>query len=130
MRIISFKIGRNRQKKVIKLNELKFTKVIYISHPFGGDKKNLDEVENIIVKARETYPNYLFISPCHSFSFLYNKTDYEVGLSMCLYLLQCCDECWIYGDWQNSRGCKTENEFCKEHGIKIRFMTENNNIGG
>ena len=112
------------KKKMMKLNEIRFAKVVYISHPFGGDENNLNKVENIIIKAHESYPNYLFISPCHTFSFLYDKTDYEKGLSMCLYLLQFCDECWICGDWKSSRGCRAENEFCKEHGIKRRFMTK------
>lgn len=104
-----------------------YDKVIYVSHPYGGDKSNLQEVENIIDELRNKYPNYLFVSPIHCFSYEYYKIPYEKGIQECLWLLSKCDECWLFGDYMNSRGCKIEKEYCNNHnkpcydGIELSF---------
>lgn len=94
-----------------------FTKTIYIAHPFSNKEENKREVESIIEQLQAKYPEYLFISPIHAFSFAYNKYCYEYGMNMCLALLSKCDEVWMFGDWENSRGCRTEHRFADEHDI-------------
>jgi hypothetical protein len=44
---------------------------------------------------------------------------------MCLELLKKCDIMYVYGDYQNSRGCKAEIEFCKDNGIPHKIFYEN-----
>lgn len=99
------------------MNCISYDKVIYISHPFQDKLSNLRDIENIILTFKKKYPTYLFLSPCHAFSFEYNEVDYEEGIKQCLWLLQQADECWIFGDWKNSKGCNLEKEFCKQNGI-------------
>lgn len=97
-----------------------YEKAIYISHPYGGDKTNLEKVAAIIESLRIIYSNYLFISPLHAFSHEYDKIPYEDGIKECLWLLSKCDECWLFGDYMNSRGCKIEKEYCNNHNIPCR----------
>lgn len=38
-------------------------------------------------------------------------------------MLSKCDECWVFGDWENSEGCRTEIEYCRAHNIPLRIRT-------
>lgn len=96
----------------------KYEKLIYTAHPYSGLKKNEEKIANIILELQKQYPNYLFISPIHCFSYAYHKTDYQTGIDMCLNLLNMCDEMWVFGDWKNSKGCNMEIEHCKQNGIQ------------
>lgn len=100
--------------------------LVYISHPYGGLEENKNSVEAIIKRLISKYPNYVFISPIHTFGFLYNYVDYETGLNMCLELLSKCNTMWVFGDWQNSKGCKAEIEYCNKAGKPYRFLKEEN----
>lgn len=102
-------------------NGLLYEKVVYISHPYGGYKRNEHKVQKIINKLQVKYPKYLFLSPIHAFSYAYTKTDYEQGLNMCLWLLNRADEMWVYGDWENSVGCCAEIDFCKTNSINYKI---------
>lgn len=97
-------------------------KTIYISHPFGGKRKNLKAIEKKIKQFIKVFPNLCFISPVHTFGFLYNIIPYEEGLWNCKHLLSRCDEMWVFGDFTESKGCMAEIEFCKRHDIPMRFM--------
>ena len=103
------------------INATLYKKIVYISHPYGGYKKNERKVKRIINSLQNNFPNYLFLSPIHAFSYAYNKTDYDKGLNMCLWLLGKADEMWVYGDWRNSRGCKAEVKYCVENNIEMMF---------
>lgn len=100
-----------------------YKNIVYISHPYGNDEKNQLLVGELIKKLVEEYPDYLFVSPIHSFSFLYSCTTYQKGLDMCLWLLHQCDEAWVFGDYQNSVGCMAEIAYCKNHSIPYRIMS-------
>lgn len=100
-----------------------FEKAIYISHRFQGKDSNAEDAERIIKLLQKEYPSYLFISPIHTFRFLYNEVDYNTGLDMCLWLLEKCDECWVVGNnWESSIGVKAEIEYCKGHGIPHKIV--------
>ena len=79
-------------------------------------------VEDLIKKLVNEYPDYLFVSPIHSFSFLYNSVDYTTGLNMCLWLLKQCDEMWVFGDYQESVGCMSEIAYCQNHSIPYKII--------
>ena len=91
-----------------------FEKVIYISHPFQNKTENKDKIEDIIKTLTVKYPKYLFLSPVHSFGYLYNTVDYQIGIDYCLWLLGKADEMWVFGDYQNSRGCMIEIKYAEE----------------
>lgn len=106
------------------MNITKFDKKIYISHAFGGKKKNLKDVEKIVKQLIKTYPNYLFISPIHSFSFEYYMDDYDYGLSKCLALLDICDEVWVTGkNYQDSKGVFEEMVYAHSNKIPVKYMS-------
>lgn len=101
----------------------KFGKTVYVSHKYGGDKNNLKEVEEIIRTQQKKHPNYMFISPLHMFSFLYNDMSYEDGLEFCLYQLAECDEIWVTGEkWYDSTGVIKEIEYANAHKIDVLFV--------
>lgn len=101
-----------------------FEKTVYVSHKYGGDKNNLKEVEEIIKTQQKKHPNYMFISPLHMFSFLYNDMSYEDGLELCLYQLAECDEIWVTGEkWYDSTGAIKEIEYANAHKIDVLFVT-------
>ena len=100
-----------------------FGKTVYVSHKYGGDKNNLKEVEEIIKTQQKKHPNYMFISPLHMFSFLYNDMSYEDGLELCLYQLAECDEIWVTGEkWYDSTGVIKEIEYANAHKIDVLFV--------
>lgn len=102
---------------------MNYQSVVYVSHPYGGNKLNLKLVGNLIRNLHKMYPNYLFISPIHAFSHMYDYVDYEIGLDMCLWLLDSCDEMWVFGDYQNSVGCTKEIEYAHNHLIPYRIIS-------
>ena len=101
-----------------------FARKIYVSHKFNGDQENIKIVENKIKTLRKEYPAYLFISPIHTFSYLYNETSYEEGLRMCLELMKCCDEVFVIDDnYLDSKGVVCELMFAHEYNIPVYHIS-------
>jgi hypothetical protein len=94
-------------------------KLIYVAHPYGGDRKNKNKVQRIIEDLVNEYPQYCFVSPIHCFGFMYDLMDYEEGMHHCFSLLDQCTEIWIYGD---SQGTRLEREYAQMYNIPIREM--------
>ena len=61
--------------------------IVYVAHPYGADPENAAKVEDIIRDLVDKYPRYCFISPIHTFGFLYEDVDYEEGMEHCYTLL-------------------------------------------
>lgn len=97
-----------------------YRNIVYVCHPYQGKAENAEKAEEVMKKLTERYPNYLFLSGINSFGYVYFDTDYQRGLDMCLWLLDKCDEMWVYGDYRNSKGCMKEIEFCMEHHIPVK----------
>lgn len=95
--------------------------IIYISHPYQNKKENKIKIENIIKELVKEHPEHTFISPVHTFGFMYEDVEYEVGLGMCLKLLNRCDYMLVFGDWENSRGCKAEIEYARVRRIPYQI---------
>lgn len=89
-------------------------KLIYVAHPFGGDRSNIQKVGIVLKELQEMYPKGVFISPLHCYSWM----EYTEDISNCLKLLSKCDILLLNGDWENSKGCLIEEKFAKEKGIK------------
>ena len=91
-----------------------YEKIIYLSHPYGGEIENKQRIENLAKQYVEKYPNYLFVSPIHCFGYLYDTLSYDEGLRLTLWLLQQCTEMWVCSNnWETSKGVKAEIEYCK-----------------
>lgn len=112
-----------------KKEQLEYQNVVFVAHKYDGKKQNMDEVERIICDLQARFPDHLFVSPIHTFGMLYDKTDYDVGEKMCLWLLNHCDQMWVFGDnWGTSEGVKREIEFCAAKGIPVSFANPDNDI--
>ena len=101
-----------------------YKKVVYISQPSSGlpiNDRRIEETIKILVKE---YPDILFVSPVHCFGFLYNELPWEEGISQCIGLLNLCDEMWVFGDWQKSRGCLYEVQYCQVHKIPYKIIPD------
>lgn len=99
-------------------------KLIYLAHPFGGKQENIDKVQATILKLLKKHPRCTFYSPLHATGFLYNEMDYLDGMNHCFEVLGRCDELWLCGDWQDSRGCNMEYGYAKNVGMQIEFIAE------
>lgn len=97
-------------------------RMIYIAHPFGGKQENADKAREIILDLLYKYPDCTFYSPLHATGFFYNELSYLDGMEHCFEALMRCDELWICGDWQTSRGCNMEYGFAKAKGIPIKII--------
>ncbi len=106
-----------------KIDKKYYKSVIYISHPFQNKQSNLDEIAEIQRVCTQLYPRCAFINPVACFSNLYDITTYKDGLNLTLLLLEeMADEMWIFGDYQSSKGCVKEIEYCAEYGIPYKHM--------
>ena len=100
-------------------------KKIYISHPYEGKERNKTRVEQIVKDCSKMNKNAVFVSPIHTFGFMYNTISYERGINYCLELLDCCDEMWVFGNYTQSEGCKIEIEHCKKNNIPFVIKERN-----
>lgn len=98
--------------------------MIYVSHPYGGKEENMRKVEGIVKSLSNLNINTTFVSPIHTFGFMYNDVSYERGIGMCINLLSHCNEMYVFGDYENSIGCCAEIEFCKSRRIPYFIMNE------
>ena len=102
-----------------------FSKVVYLSHPYGGEKQNAEELMMCRRMLTEMYPDWLIIDPIAAFGHLYYVTSYKQGMDMTMFLLSMlADEMIVCSDkYQESKGCMTEIEFCKKYNIPITYTT-------
>lgn len=99
---------------------MKYKKIIYISHKFGGKRKNAKRAEKIIKGLMKEYPDYLFISPIHCFGYAYKDFSYEDGMRMCIALLNMCTEMWVCSE--PSRGVQIETDYCRKYKKPISYL--------
>lgn len=97
-------------------------KKVYISHPFGNSpERNMEEVNDICRRISFLMPDVVPVSPLNMFSFLNdsNSNERKKALEYCLEILKVCDEVWVFGDWEESEGCRLEVEAAREIGKVI-----------
>lgn len=98
-------------------------KVIYVAHPFRGDEiVNAGKVARICRELHKDYPDYLFVSPIHAFSWFLD--DHDGALEHCLRMLARCDEVLFFGEWWNSDGCQRELAYAIRHNMRIFVQPE------
>lgn len=98
--------------------------LIYCSHKFGGKLENAKAAELKIKKLQLADPENTYVSPIHTFGFMYHDVDYDTGLKWCLDLLSKCDMMVVLSEM--SKGVKAELNFCAENKIPVEFGEEIN----
>ena len=101
-----------------------FDKIIYVSHIFQNEEKNVERTKEIMKQLIKAHPGNLFISPILSFGCLYETVSYMTGMDMCFWLLERCDEMWVIEDYKNSVGVQMEINYCIERGIPISYYEQ------
>lgn len=114
-------------KKAVRtmMSNFGFSKVVYLSHPYGGEKSNAEELIMCRRVLTEMHPDWLIIDPIAAFGHLYYTTSYKQGLNMTMFLLSMlADEMIVCSDkYRESKGCMAEIEFCKKFNIPITYTT-------
>ncbi|WP_270270448.1 DUF4406 domain-containing protein [Enterocloster clostridioformis] len=97
-------------------------KKVFICSPFRGDMEgNARKAAAYCRMACEQ--GYLPIAPHLLFPQFLNEgieAERQLGISMGLELLLCCEEVWVFGE--ATEGMQAEIAFATEQGKKIRFM--------
>ena len=116
----------DEETNIISFDEIErteFKKKIYISHSYSGLKENKRDIEYKVKRLVKEYPNYVFISPAHTFGYLYDSYPYHIGIDLCIELLKMCDEMWIVDEnFVNSKGVMVEREYCLNHNVPVRLV--------
>lgn len=120
----------NEETSIISFDEIErteFIKKIYISHSYSGLEENKRDIEEKVKKLVKEYPNYVFISPVHTFDHLYDSYPYDTGIDLCIELLKMCDEMWIIDKgFVNSKGVMVEREYCLCNRIPVKLIEIDN----
>ena len=99
-------------------------KLVYICSPCRGDyEKNIREARGYCQVVIKNYPDVIPIAPHIYFTqFLddTNPTERSLGMEAGLALLDMCDEIWVYGLNNPSKGMQAEIDYALKNGIKIR----------
>lgn len=104
-------------------------KIIYVAHKYGGNDENIERVGEIVKELVNYYKKeYTFVSPLHTFGFLYSTTSYNEGFEFCKDLLMRVDELWLCkgktstNNWNDSTGCNREYGIACGRGIPIKYV--------
>lgn len=96
----------------------------YLSHPYGGRKKEKMEAEKVARAVARMRADLTIVSPLHNFAWMkYHKgRKYWEDLDHCLVLLENCDMMIVSGRWWESVGCCVEIGYARALGIPIYVM--------
>ena len=119
-----YELDQKAKEFLTELSKPHYKKAVYISHPFQNLPKNVKRIEKVIELLEKEFPEYLFVSAVHAFGHGYSRLSYEKGLNQCLWLLDKCDEMWVFGKYINSKGCLAEIEYCKANDIPFTIAEE------
>ena len=95
--------------------------LVYVSHPYGGSEENKAKVEETVRKLSSKFPLDTYVSPIHTFGFMYKDVSYKHGMKMCLDLLDACDYMIVFGSHKSSKGCRIEIRHAKKHRIPTYY---------
>ncbi len=100
--------------------------IIYVAHPLRGRTGSPEEIKSntaaitaIMQQLVRAFPEHLFLSPIHAFSFLSPHGDQETPLALCKRMLKACDEVWFFGDFLESGGCMMELRWALQKRIPV-----------
>lgn len=104
--------------------------VIYLSHPYGGLKSNVELAREQIGAINDLFGSkYTYISPLLNFDGIdYSVENYDAQLSQCISLLSRCDGMVVPTKINESLGCLSEVGYAVMNGIPIFRVDTDNNI--
>lgn len=94
--------------------------ILYVSHPYGGNQDNLESASKLVLmlcKNEKIHRDFCIVSPVHNYGFMYNEYTHMDGMQFCLDLLAKSDIMVVFGNYEASKGCTMEIEYCKENNI-------------
>ena len=95
--------------------------LIFVSHCFGGDKKNIEKAKKITHDLQVKDLSNCYICPLLTFSHLeYGEIGYDAEMELCLDILSDCEKLIVASEI--SKGVKTEIEFAKLVGMEIEYI--------
>ena len=117
---ITIKKKRYRRKKKRK-QAIKI--LVYISHRFGGDIKNLERAKKITHDLQVSDLENTYICPLLAFSHLqYGEIGFDEEMELCIDLLSECDRLIVASDI--SKGVAREIDFAKLVGMEVEYLEE------
>lgn len=83
--------------------------MIYVAHPYGGNKENIKKAAECLEELQEMYTHKTLFSPLHNWDWnAYAPNHQAKPMQDCLTVLQRCDAIILCGDWWKSMGCMQE----------------------
>ena len=101
--------------------------ILYISHAYGGDKKNIERAKKITKGLQKRDLANCYICPLMAFSHLeYGEIGYDDEMELCLDLLSVSD-CLIVAS-EISKGVRMEIDFAKLVKMEVLRLEENGEL--
>ena len=102
--------------------------ILYVSHAYGGDKKNIERAKKITKGLQKSDLANCYICPLMAFSHLeYREIGYDDEMELCLDLLTCADRLIVASD-DISRGVQREIDFAKLVKMEVMQLDENGEL--
>lgn len=95
--------------------------LIYVSHKYGGDEKNLLRAKTITHDLAVNDSENTYICPLCAFSFLsYKEIGYDEEMEMCIDLLSVCDKLIVASEISES--VRQEIEAAKLFRMEVEYL--------
>ena len=95
--------------------------ILYVSHAYGGDKKNIERAKKITKGLQKSDLANCYICPLMAFSHLENgEIGYDDEMELCLDLLTCSDKLIVASEI--SKGVQMEIDFAKLVGMEVQYL--------
>ena len=94
--------------------------MIYVSHCFGGKKKNMERARRVTHDLATADTENTYVCPLLCFNYLrYNELGYENEMRLCTDLLGECEKMIVASEI--SRGVQLEIDYCNEWDIPVEY---------
>lgn len=101
--------------------------ILYVSHAYGGDKKNIERAKKITKGLQKRDLANCYICPLMAFSHLeYGEIGYDDEMELCLDLLTCSDKLIVASEISN--GVRKEIDFAKLVKMEVMRLDENGEL--
>ena len=101
--------------------------LIFVSHCYGGDKKNIEKAKKITHDLQVKDLANCYICPLLTFSHLeYDEIGYDAEMELCLDLLTCADKLIVASEI--SKGVQMEIDFAKLVKMEVVRLEENGEL--
>lgn len=97
--------------------------LIYCAHRYEGDRRNVEQVGEVLRALQVADPENCYVSPLHCFSYLkYDDLAYDDMMEVCLDVLSVCDMVLVLSE--PSMGVQREIEMAERLGLEVQHYTD------